>query len=62
MTRAVGFTQAQVRRAVKAAESAGLRVKRVIVNQDGSIVVDSGEAPGKAVDMEKGSLASWEDA
>ena len=28
MTRTVTFTQAQVRRAVKAAESAGLRVSR----------------------------------
>lgn len=43
MSRAVSFTQAQVRRAVKAAESAGLRVKRVTVNKDGSITVDSGD-------------------
>ena len=58
----VTFTKAQVRRAVQAAESAGLRVRRVIVNQDGSIIVDSGEAAGKAIDREKGTLASWEDA
>jgi hypothetical protein len=37
MTRAVTFTKAQVRRAVRAAESAGLRVQRVTVNRDGSI-------------------------
>jgi hypothetical protein len=43
MTRAITFTQAQVRRAVKAAESAGLRVRKVTVNPDGSITVDSGE-------------------
>lgn len=40
MTRAVTFTQAQVRRAVKAAESAGLRVRRVTVNPDGTIGID----------------------
>jgi hypothetical protein len=43
MTRAITFTQAQVRRAVKAAESAGLHVKRVTVNPDGSITIDSGD-------------------
>lgn len=62
MTRAVGFTQAQVRRAVKAAESAGLRVKRVIVSQDGSIVVDSGDVSPAGIDSQKKPLASWEDA
>ena len=53
MTRAVTFTQAQVRRAVKAAESAGLRVKRVTVNPDGSITVDSGENEKERIDEEK---------
>lgn len=43
MSRAVTFTQAQVRRAVKAAESAGLRVRSVTVKPDGSITVDSGD-------------------
>lgn len=43
MRRAVTFTQAQVRRAVKAAESAGLRISRVTVKPDGSIMVESGE-------------------
>jgi hypothetical protein len=43
MTRAVTFTQAQVRRAVKAAESAGLHVRKVTVNPDGSITVESGD-------------------
>jgi hypothetical protein len=43
MTRAVTFTQAQVRRAVKAAESAGLHVRRVTINPDGSITIDGGE-------------------
>lgn len=62
MTRAVTFTQAQVRRAVKAAESAGLRVRRVTVNLDGSITVESGENPSPPLDIEKISLAaSWDD-
>ena len=43
MGRAITFTQAQVRRAVKAVESAGLCVRRVTVNRDGSITIDSGE-------------------
>jgi hypothetical protein len=62
MTRAGTFTQAQVRRAVKAAESAGLRVRRVTVNRDGSITVDSGENPPPAMDIRKiEAAASWDD-
>ena len=62
MTRAVTFTQAQVRRAVKAAESAGLRVRSVTVNRDGSITVDSGDNAAPAVDSRKATLAaSWDD-
>jgi hypothetical protein len=62
MTRAVTFTQAQVRRAVKAAESAGLRVQKVTVNRDGSITVDSGESPSVPVDSQNKALAaSWDD-
>ena len=57
MTR-VTFTQAQVRRAIKAAESAGLRVRRVTVKPDGSIVVDSGEDGVHLVDSAKSTLAS----
>lgn len=56
------FTQAQVRRAVKAAESAGLRVRRVTVNPDGSITVDSGDDRFVPVDKRETSLAaSWDD-
>lgn len=63
MSRAVTFTQAQVRRAVKAAESAGLCVKRVTVKPDGSIIVDSGDSPQLSVDSPHLSLASsWDDA
>ena len=62
MTRAVTFTQAQVRRAVKAAESAGLRVRKVTVNPDGSITVDSGDNAAPAVDSRKATLAaSWDE-
>jgi hypothetical protein len=62
VSKAVTFTQAQVRRAVKAAESAGLRVLRVTVNPDGSITVDSGDNPTPAVDSRKTiAAASWDD-
>jgi hypothetical protein len=62
MTRAVAFTQAQVRRAIKAAESAGLRVKRVTVKPDGSITIDSGENWIEAMDSPETALAtSWDD-
>ena len=62
MTRAVTFTQAQVRRAVKAAESAVLRVRKVTINPDGSITVDSGDNPLPAVDTSKATVAaSWDD-
>jgi hypothetical protein len=62
MGRSSSFTQAQVRRAVKAAESAGLRVRRVTVKPDGSITVDSGENEVPAMDSPKTALASWDDA
>ena len=53
MSRAVTFTQAQVRRAVKAAESAGLQVRKVTINSDGSITVDSGDKSEQRVDDDK---------
>jgi hypothetical protein len=62
MSRAVTFTQAQVRRAVKAAESAGLRVKRVTFNRDGSITVDGENGPEAVDKREKALAASWDDA
>jgi hypothetical protein len=62
MGRPPSFTQAQVRRAVKAAESAGLRVRSITVKPDGSIVVDSGENSLPAMDSPKITLASWDDA
>ena len=62
MARALAFTKAQVRRAVKAAESAGLRVKRITVSRDGSITVDGGESVSVPVDTQNKALAaSWDD-
>ena len=62
MTRAIRFTQAQVRRAVKGVESAGLRVKRETVNPDGSITLDSMDGVHPAIDNPETALAtSWDD-
>ena len=62
MSRAVTFTQAQVRRAVKGAESAGLAVRRVTINPDGSITVDSGDNEPPPIDTRKATVAaSWDD-
>ncbi len=63
MSRAVTFTQAQVRRAVKAAESSGLRVRWVTVKPDGSITVEIGEVERVAYGQaDKALAASWDDA
>jgi hypothetical protein len=60
MTRAVTFTQAQVRRAIKGTKSAGLPVRSVTINQDGSITIDSGDTP--SVDSKTKALAaSWDE-
>jgi hypothetical protein len=59
----VRFTEAQVRRAVKAAQSAGLRVRRVTVTANGEIRID-GETEPVALDEKKTSQrppASWDD-
>jgi hypothetical protein len=63
MRRAITFTQAQVRRAVKAAASAGLPIKGVKVYPDGSIEVEIGH-PAQATygQAEKALAASWDDA
>jgi hypothetical protein len=60
------FTKAQIRRAVKGAESAGLRVRRITINPDGSITVDitvdAGEIAQDVVDNRNSGLAaSWDD-
>lgn len=62
MSRAVTFTQAQVRRAVKAAESAGLKVRGFRVFPDGSIGVETGETkPVSYGQADKALAASWDD-
>lgn len=62
MSRNPTFTKAQVRRAVQAAESAGLRVTGFTINPDGSITVNSGGKPAPAVDIgQKELAASWDD-
>jgi hypothetical protein len=62
VSKALPFTQARVRRAVKAAESAGLLVRRVTVKPDGSIAVDSGENEPPAMDSPAtATAASWDD-
>lgn len=61
MKRPVPFTKAQVRRAVEAAASAGLRVQSVTVNPDGSITINSGDKLGPAMDTRETALAGWDD-
>jgi hypothetical protein len=62
VTRAVQFTQAQIRRAVRGAEAAGLRVVGVVVKPDGTIKVESREAQPAPIDTDSTPLAaSWDD-
>jgi hypothetical protein len=61
MTRVVPFTQAHIRRAVKAATSAGLRVTGVVVHPSGAIELQGSPEKG-APSAGKKPLASWEDA
>ena len=62
MKRPVPFTQAQVRRAVKAAESAGLHVRGITINPDGSITINSGDKVTQTIDTRERELAaSWDD-
>jgi len=61
MTRAVPFTKAQVRRAVKAAESAGLKVRGFRAHADG-FELEFGETPAATYgQIEKALAASWDD-
>jgi hypothetical protein len=61
MTRAIPFTKAQVRRAVKGAEAAGMTVTGIVYHPDGTIEL-RGLAGKQASDAAKTSLASWDDA
>lgn len=59
--RLIPFTKAQVRRAVEAAQGAGLSVTSVTVNPDGSITINSGDKPTPKVDTPETALAGWDD-
>lgn len=61
MTRSSTFTQAAVRRAVKAVESAGLRVGSITVKPDGTIVIENGGIDKGSVKRHVKPLASWDD-
>jgi hypothetical protein len=59
--RSITFTKAQIRRAVKGAESAGLKVVGVRIYQDGSIEVETGDKPAAATSERKATSTSWDD-
>jgi hypothetical protein len=61
MGRRTAFTQAQVRRAVKAAESCGLRVMGVSVTSDGTITVHYSNDDNPPAATNGQPLASWDD-
>lgn len=61
MKRPIPFTKAQVRRAVEAAESAGMKVCGVTIAPDGSITINSGDKPAPKVDTRESALAGWDD-
>jgi hypothetical protein len=61
MSRALPFTQARIRRAVKGAESAGMKVRRITVNADGTITIDGMDGIHPAVDKETAIATSWDD-
>lgn len=66
MTRALPFTQASVRRAVKAARQAGLRVTGI--RADGTVMVQDGDnatpdVPNASASIQTDAPSSkWEDA
>ena len=64
MTRALPFTQAGLRRAIKAARKAGLRVKGIA--PDGTVLVSDGDNPGDSIvdfasDGHATAPSKWED-
>jgi hypothetical protein len=61
MTRAIPFTKARIRRAVEGAESAGMKVRRIIINPDGSITIDGVDGTHPAVDKDAALATSWDD-
>jgi hypothetical protein len=61
MSRVISFTQAQLRRAVKGAESAGLRVRSITVKPDGSIVIDGSDVDSQPVKRQARAIVGWDD-
>jgi hypothetical protein len=61
MTKAITFTAAQIKRAVRGAEAAGLTVTGVVVHPSGAIELHSSPEKG-APSPGKKPLASWDDA
>jgi hypothetical protein len=62
MSRALPFTQARIRRAVKGAKSAGMQVRRITVSPNGAITMDSVDGGQGTVDNQEAALAtSWDD-
>jgi hypothetical protein len=57
--RRTSFTQAQVRRAVKAVESAGLKVTKIAIDPGGTITINSENAADLIPNKDK--LASWDE-
>jgi hypothetical protein len=62
VSRSISFTQAQMRRAVRGAESAGMRVRSITVKPDGSIVIDGADVDPRPVKGQTKALAGWDDA
>jgi hypothetical protein len=62
MSRALPFTQARIRRAVKGAESAGMRVRRITFNADGSMTIDGVDGGHPVINNQAvATAASWDD-
>jgi hypothetical protein len=51
------FRESEMRRAIKAARSAGIRIGRVELNKDGTIVV----VPGEPSDVSGDALNPWDE-
>jgi hypothetical protein len=61
MSRTLPFTKASIRRAVKGVESAGMKVRRITLNADGSLTFDGVDGAPLPVDKEAGLATSWDD-
>lgn len=59
MTASLPFTEAGIKRAVRAVQRAGLPVKAVVIGPDGSIVVHSADAPALAPVGGPGQDTKW---